>query len=101
MIGGGRMSKYNYQSRSSSSSSMFNGDVRVLECWCPRICAIRKTNIVKNSEKVFLCLPSAKGLFNHHCVMSEWFVWVDEAEELGYFKKQWNWCWSWKKDKIN
>jgi len=35
MMGGGRMGKSSYNSRSSSSSSMFNGDVRVLECWCP------------------------------------------------------------------
>jgi len=33
-MGGGRMVKNNYNSQSSSSSSMFNGDVRVLECWC-------------------------------------------------------------------
>jgi len=37
MMGGGRMGKNISQSRASSSSSMFNGDVRMLECWCPRI----------------------------------------------------------------
>jgi len=37
MMGGGRMGKNSYQSLYSSSSSMLNGDVRVLECWCPRI----------------------------------------------------------------
>jgi hypothetical protein len=42
MMGGGHKGKNSYQSRSSSSSSMFNGDVKVLECWCPIICAVRK-----------------------------------------------------------
>jgi len=38
MGGGGCMGKNIYNSRSSSLNSIFNGDVRVLECWCPRIC---------------------------------------------------------------
>jgi len=48
MMGGGRMGKNSYNGRSSSASSMFNGDVRVLECWRHRIYAVRKTNNVKN-----------------------------------------------------
>jgi len=32
MMGGWHMGKKSYQSQASSSSSMFNGDVRVLEC---------------------------------------------------------------------
>ncbi|AES75577.1 hypothetical protein MTR_6g051380 [Medicago truncatula] len=31
-MGGGHLGKKSYQSQASSSSSMFNGDVRVLEC---------------------------------------------------------------------
>ncbi|RHN73566.1 hypothetical protein MtrunA17_Chr2g0299871 [Medicago truncatula] len=61
MMGGGRMGKNNYNSRSSSSSSMYNDEVRELQCWCPRICVVRKANTVNNG-------------------------YVDEAEELGYFK---------------
>jgi hypothetical protein len=37
MMDGGRVGKNSYQSRYSSSSSMFNGDVRVFQCWCLRI----------------------------------------------------------------
>jgi len=34
MMGGGNIGKNSYESRASSSSSKFNGVVRVLECWC-------------------------------------------------------------------
>jgi len=89
------MDQKSYQSQASSSSSMFNGDVR-------------KVNTLKNPRRHFYALPSAKGLFNHYCGMlemfdqhltdfefcfvqddvesCEFFVWVDEGEELGYFK---------------
>jgi len=60
MTDGGRMRKESYQSRTSSSSSMFNGDVRVLECWCPRICALRKVNTVKNPGRPFYVCPLPK-----------------------------------------
>jgi len=38
MMGGGRTAKNSSQTRASSSSFMFNGVVRMLECWCPKIC---------------------------------------------------------------
>jgi len=60
MMGGGRMGKNSYQSRSSSSSSMFNGDVRVLESWCPRICDVRKANAVKKQGRSFYACPLPK-----------------------------------------
>jgi len=48
MMGGGRMGKNSYNSRFSSSSSMYNGDVRVLECLCHIICVVRKANTANN-----------------------------------------------------
>ncbi|AES99389.1 hypothetical protein MTR_5g080220 [Medicago truncatula] len=48
MMGGGRMDKNNYNSRSSSSSFVYNDEDDGENC--------------------------------------KYFVWVDEAEELGYFK---------------
>jgi len=43
---------YNYFFLSSVYIYIFaikkNGDVRVLECWCPRICVVRKSNTSKN-----------------------------------------------------
>jgi len=42
------MGKNSYESRASSSIAKFNGDVRTLECWCPRICVVRKSNTSKN-----------------------------------------------------
>nr|ABN09191.1 hypothetical protein MtrDRAFT_AC183371g9v1 [Medicago truncatula] len=66
------MGKKSYQSQASSSSYMFNSDVRMLECWCGRICAVRKANTLKNPERMMLKIVN--------------FVWVDEAEELGYFQ---------------
>ncbi|AES62117.1 GRF zinc finger protein [Medicago truncatula] len=56
---------------------MFNGDVRVLECWCPIICGARKSNTIKNRERPFYACPLPKD--DENC---EFFVWVDEAEEL-------------------
>jgi len=47
-MGGGNMEKNSYESRASSSRSKFNGVVRVLECWCLRICVVRKSNTSKN-----------------------------------------------------
>jgi len=52
MMGGGRMGKNSYNSRSSSSSSMFNVDVRVLECWCQRIFVVRKANTINNPGRL-------------------------------------------------
>jgi len=60
MMGGGHMCKNNYNSQSSSSSFVFNGDVRLLEYWGPRICVIRKANTVKNSRKPFYVCPLPK-----------------------------------------
>jgi len=42
------MGKNSYESRASSSIAKFNGDVRALEYWCPRICVVRKSNTSKN-----------------------------------------------------
>jgi len=36
MAGGRRMGKNNSQTRALSSSSMFNGEVKMIECWCTR-----------------------------------------------------------------
>jgi len=74
MMSGGHMGKNSFQSRASTSSSMFNGDARMLEYWYPRICVVRKVNTIKTHRKVFICLPFVKGLFNNGYVMSEWFV---------------------------
>jgi len=46
MMWGGHMGKNSYENRASSTSSMFNGDVRMLECWCAKICVVRKVNTV-------------------------------------------------------
>jgi len=61
MIGGGCVFKNSSQSQASSWTSMFNGEVKMFDCWCPRICVIRKTNTSKN-QKVFLHMPFIKGL---------------------------------------
>jgi len=60
MMGGWCMGKNNYLSRASSSSSMFYGDVRVLEYLCPRICDVRKANTVKNPGRLFYACPLPK-----------------------------------------
>jgi len=60
MMGGGRMGKNSYNSRSSSSSSMYNDDVRELQCWCPRICVVRKANTVNNPRRPFYACPLPK-----------------------------------------
>jgi len=60
MIGGEGMGKNSYNSWSSSSSSMYNGDVKVVECWCHRICVVRKANIVKNPGTSFYVCPLPK-----------------------------------------
>jgi len=62
------MGKNRYNSQSSSSSSVYNDDVRELQCWCPRICVVRKA--INNPRRSF----SVKGLFNNDYVMCEWFV---------------------------
>jgi len=102
------MGKKSYESRASSSSSMFNGDVRVFECWCPRICVVRKANTLKNPKRPLYACPLSKVCLTIKHVMLSWFdqhltdyefsfvhddvenceffVRVDEAEELGYFK---------------
>jgi len=106
-MGGGRMDKNSYNSRSSSSSSMFNGDVRVLECWCHIILVVRKANTVNTTGRLFYVCPLPKvcltmvmwylnGLFKLYWFWiffvyddgenCQFFVWVEEAEELGYFK---------------
>jgi len=54
------MGKNSYESRASSSSSKFNGVVRVLECWCPRICVVKKPNTSKNPGKSFYVCPLPK-----------------------------------------
>ena len=59
-MSGRRMEKNNYNSRSSSSRFMFNGDVRVLECWCHRICVVRKANTVNNPGRLFYVCPLPK-----------------------------------------
>jgi len=51
------MGKNGCESRASSSSSKFNGVVRVFECWCPRICAVRKSNTSKNPGRSFYACP--------------------------------------------
>jgi len=51
------MDKKSYQTSVSSTSSMFNGDVRVIECWYGKICAVRKTNTIKNLERSFYVCP--------------------------------------------
>ncbi|RHN68881.1 putative transcription factor GRF family [Medicago truncatula] len=61
---------------------MFNGDVRVFECWCPIICVLRKVNTVKNSGRPFYACPKPKDDVEN----CEFFVWINEVEELGYFK---------------
>jgi len=74
MMGGGHMGKnnYNYNSRSSSSSSMYNDEVRELQCWCPRICVVRKANTVNNAGWPFYACPLPKVCLT--MVMWEWFV---------------------------
>ena len=64
MMGGGNMGKNGYESQASSSRSKFNGVVRVLECWCPTICVVRKANTSKNPGRPFYASSSAKGWFN-------------------------------------
>ena len=62
MMGGGRMNN-NFQcsqSRASSSSSMFNVEVRMLDCWCHRRCDVRKASISKNPGKPFYTCPLPK-----------------------------------------
>jgi len=54
------MGKNSYESRASSSSSKFNGVVKVLECWCPRICVVRKFNTSKNPRRSFYACPMPK-----------------------------------------
>jgi len=39
---------------------MFIGDVRVLECWCGRICVVRKSNTLTNLERHFYTCPLSK-----------------------------------------
>jgi len=64
MMGGGNMGKNGYESQASSSSSKFNGVVRVLECWCPTI-YVRKSNTSKNPGRSFYACPLSKvGLTN-------------------------------------
>jgi len=67
------MGKNSYESRASSSSSKFNGDVRELECWCPRICVVRKSNTNKNSGRLFYVCPLPKVCLTIKNVMSFWF----------------------------
>jgi len=71
MMGGGRMGKNNSQTRASSSGSMFNGDVRMLECWCPIICDVRKVNTLKTQEGLSLLAlcQIVKCLFNNGYVL--------------------------------
>jgi len=65
MMRGGNMGKNGYESQASSSSSKFNGVVRVLECWCPTICVVRKFNTSKNPGRSFYaCLLPKVGLTN-------------------------------------
>ncbi|AES76801.1 GRF zinc finger protein [Medicago truncatula] len=45
-----------------SSSSMCNDDVRELQCWCPRICVVRKVNIVNNLGRSFYACSMSKLL---------------------------------------
>jgi len=47
------MGKNNYNRRSSSSSSMYKDDVIERQCWCPRICVVRKANTVSNLGRPF------------------------------------------------
>ena len=59
------MEKNGYESQVSSSSSKFNGFVRVLECWCPTICVVRKSNTSKNPGRPFYVFHLPKiGLTN-------------------------------------
>lgn len=51
MMGGGCMGKNCSQIRVLSSSSMLIGNVRMLECRCPRICVVKKVNTLKNRER--------------------------------------------------
>nr|ABN09174.1 hypothetical protein MtrDRAFT_AC183371g19v1 [Medicago truncatula] len=60
MMSGGSMGKNNYNSRSSSSSSMYNDEVRELQCWWPRICVVRKVNSVNNPGRPFYAYPLPK-----------------------------------------
>jgi len=60
MMGGEHMGKNSYNSQSSSSSSMFNGDVRVSECWCHKICVVRKANTINNPGRLFYVCPLPK-----------------------------------------
>jgi len=60
MMGGGRMGKNSYNIQSSSSSSMFKGEVRVLECWCHIICVVRKAYTVKTPTRLFYACPLPK-----------------------------------------
>ena len=57
MMGDGCMGKNSSQSRASSSGSMFNVDVKMLECWCLIICVERKANILKNPGRSFYAYP--------------------------------------------
>jgi len=54
------MGKNSYNSRSSSSSFMYNDDVRELQCWCPRICVLRKANAVNNPGRPLYVSPLSK-----------------------------------------
>jgi len=60
MMGGGRMGKNSYYSRPSSSSTMYDDDVRELQCWCPIICVVRKANTINNLGKPFYACPLPK-----------------------------------------
>jgi len=51
------MVKNSYESRALSSSFKFNGVVRVLECWRPRNCVVRKSNTSKNAGRSFYAYP--------------------------------------------
>jgi len=60
MMGGGRMGKNSYNSQSSSLISMYNDDVREFQCWCPRICVVRKANTINNPRRSFYACPLLK-----------------------------------------
>jgi len=51
MMGGGNMG---YESRASSSSSKFNGVVRVLECWCLEFVLLENPILQKTEDSHFM-----------------------------------------------
>ncbi|AES82597.1 hypothetical protein MTR_7g114430 [Medicago truncatula] len=58
-MGGGYVSEESSCSRVSSSTSIFNDECRMLDCWCPKRCVIPKASTLKNSTLASLCTSTS------------------------------------------